>query len=34
LFEYGQEFVVGGNMLGDGKPKDSNKTEEAENLTF
>jgi hypothetical protein len=22
LFEYGQEFMIGGNALGDGKPKD------------
>jgi len=26
LFEYGLEFVVGGNALGDGKPKDDNST--------
>lgn len=29
LFEYGSEFMLGGNMLGDGKPKD-NSTEERE----
>jgi len=28
LFEYGQEFMIGGNALGDGKPKDNNSTAE------
>ena len=27
LFEYGQDFMIG-NALGDGKPKDTNSTEE------
>ena len=35
LFEYGQEFMIGGNALGDGsKPKDNNSTEEKGFETF
>jgi len=32
LFEYGMEFAIGGNALGDGKPK--NSTTDEQNETF